>query len=126
MKIQLLKDILKTKVDNTSKYSQGRVYLFVFILAYIGCLGYYMFDPKVESMQTIIDSIQWAILLFAAYVFGTNGVSTTKDVFKMKTDAITAPAPAAAPKPVDEPKPTTDTKLPKDLTGGKKEEDLCT
>lgn len=122
MKIPLLRDILKVKVENSLRYSQGRVYLFVFILSYLGCLGYYMFDPKIESMQTIIDSVQWAILLFAAYVFGGKGVDATKTVFKMKTDAITPPVPA----PVETPKPAAEPKLPKDLTGGKKEEDLCT
>ena len=47
----------------------------------------------------------------------------------MKTDATTPTVPIKptdAPKPAEESKSTTDTKLPKDLTGGKKEEDLCT
>jgi len=130
MKKNLFKDILKVKTsDGTIKYSQGRIYLFIFVLAYIACLGYYMFDPKTESMETIIDSIQWAILLFAGYVFAGKGVDATKSVFKMKTDATTPTVPIKptdAPKPAEESKSTTDTKLPKDLTGGKKEEDLCT
>ena len=78
-----------------------------------------MFDPKTESMETIIDSIQWAILLFAGYVFAGKGVDATKSVFKMKTDATTPTVPIKptdAPKPAEESKSTTDTKLPKDLT----------
>jgi len=92
MKIQLFKDILKTKVEGSMKYSQGRIYLFVFIVAYLAVLLYYMFFPTAASMTTIIDSVQWAILLFAAYVFGTNGVSATKDIFKITNgkDAVAA------------------------------------
>ncbi len=103
MKIQLFKDILKTKVENGLKYSQGRVYLFVFVVAYVACLAYYMFAPVVTTMQTIIDSIQWAILLFAAYVFGTSGVTATKDIFKIKNGVPTSDSqPKQTDAPVDQ------------------------
>ena len=84
MKIKLFKDILKVKIDGVMKYSQGRVYLFVFILAYIASLAYYMFSPPAVSMQTIIDSLQWAITVFAVYVFGDKGVKIAKDAFTPK------------------------------------------
>ena len=84
MKFELFKDILKSKTDGAIKYSQGRIYLFVFVICYILSLGYYMFIPNTTSMQTIIDALQWAILLFAAYVFGTNGVTVTKEILKRK------------------------------------------
>ena len=87
MKIQILKDILKTKVDGQMRYSQGRIYLFVFVLGYIAALSYFMFKPNKDSMSSTIDALQWAILLFAAYVFGDKGVTATKEVFKMRTDA---------------------------------------
>ena len=85
MKIKLFKDILKVKIDGVMKYSQGRVYLFVFILAYIASLAYYMFSPPAVSMQTIIDSLQWAITVFAVYVFGDKGVKIAKDAFTPKS-----------------------------------------
>ena len=75
------------------KYSQGRVYLFVFILAYIASLAYYMFSPPAVSMKTIIDALQWAITVFAVYVFGDKGVKIAKDAFNPKSgnqDANTA------------------------------------
>jgi len=116
MKIQILKDILKSKVDGGMKYSQGRVYLFVFVISYIASLCYYMFIPNITSMQTIIDGLQWAILLFAAYVFGTNGVTVTKDILK-KSSNMVIPAPAPTPSPIE----TTP-----DKTNTSKEEDMCT
>jgi len=85
MKIKLFKDILKVKIDGVMKYSQGRVYLFVFILAYIASLAYYMFSPPAVSMQTIIDSLQWAITVFSVYVFGDKGVKIAKDAFTPKS-----------------------------------------
>jgi hypothetical protein len=78
MKFKLFKDILKVNLEGVSKYSQGRVYLFIFVLCYLASLIYYMYLPN--TMQTIIDSLQWAILLFAAYVFGDKGVQATKHI----------------------------------------------
>jgi hypothetical protein len=79
-KIKLFKDILKTKTTSGAlKYSQGRVYLFIFILAYISALTYFILQPN-DYMQTIVDALQWAILLFAAYVFGGKGVEATKNI----------------------------------------------
>jgi hypothetical protein len=82
MKITLLKDILKTKAEDGLRYSQGRIYLFVFVLCYLAVLGYYTFKPTdlQASIQTIIDSLQWGILLFAAYAFGTKSVEATKNI----------------------------------------------
>ena len=85
MKIKFFKDILKVKVEDGSlKYSQGRIYLFVFVVAYLAALVYYMFFGKNDSTTTIIDGLQWAILTFAVYVFGGKGVDAAKDVLKMK------------------------------------------
>lgn len=123
--MKLFKDILKTKVEGNLKYSQGRVYLFVFVIIYIAILTYYMFIPNTSSMQTIIDSVQWAILLFATYVFATNGTSVTKDIFKIKNgkDIITT-----VENSINSATPTTtasDNTPPSDITTSpSKEEDL--
>jgi hypothetical protein len=134
MKIKLFKDILKVKLDGVYKYSQGRVYLFVFVILYIACLTYYTFIANLPaSAQTIIDSLQWAIFLFAAYVLGGKGVSAVKDVFKIKSGKN-----YLIPPIINEDQ-NTDTTTNSDLnsnpndvvaplddinTGGKKEEDL--
>lgn len=91
MKIKLFKDILKTKVESGELlYSQGRVYLFIFVISYLLTLGYCVFVEKSDGyLQTIIESIQWAILLFAAYVFGGKGVNAVKQVFKTKNNQST-------------------------------------
>ena len=85
MKSQLLKDILKENMESFGfRYSQGRVYLLIFVLSYVACLAYFMFN-KTDTMATIIDSVQWAILVFAAYVFGGKSIDTTKQIFKIKS-----------------------------------------
>lgn len=136
MKAQLFKDILKAKVDGGFKYSQGRIYLFVFVLCYISSLTYYMFIPNTTSMLTIIDALQWAILLFAAYVFGDKGVVATKDIIttvKGKILPSSTPAPNPTPTPAaTEPIQNISDMAPTDMmpaemkSGDKKEEDLCT
>jgi len=110
------------------------VYLFVFVILYIACLTYYTFIANLPaSAQTIIDSLQWAIFLFAAYVLGGKGVSAVKDVFKIKSGKN-----YLIPPIINEDQ-NTDTTTNSDLnsnpndvvaplddinTGGKKEEDL--
>jgi len=119
MKWNLFKDILKVKVEGSRlKFSQGRVYLFAFIVCYIATLAYYMF--KTDSMTTIIDSIQWAILLFAAYVFGGKGVNIAKNVFNKKDNSSSTP-------PTNTPTTNAVNDEPQaDVPAEKKEEDLCT
>jgi len=120
MKSTFFRDILKSKVANNGfKFSQGRVYLFVFILCYIAALGYYLFVPNVDSMTTIIEALQWAILLFAAYVFGGKGIEATKQVFKIKNEKDTTDGNDTTNPPVKTPTPPAN-------NGNTKEEDLCT
>lgn len=137
MKAQLFKDILKAKVDGDFKYSQGRIYLLVFILCYISSLAYYMFIPNTTSMLTIIESLQWAILLFAAYVFGDKGVVATKEIIttvkgKILPNSVPTQTISAAPATPVEPVQNTSDMAPTDMmppemkSGDKKEEDLCT
>jgi hypothetical protein len=120
--MKLFKDILKVKVDNGLKYSQGRIYLFTFILIYIAYLIYYMFFPATIS-QIIIDSLQWAILLFAGYVFAGKGITATKDIFKNKSsDSTTATTTATVTTTATSTAAPAVTKPP----SIKNEEDLCT
>jgi hypothetical protein len=77
-----------------------------------------MFVPKIDSMITIIEALQWAILLFAAYVFGGKGIEATKHVLKMKNEKDTSQKSDTANNQTDIPSPTTNRET--------KEEDLCT
>ena len=83
LKTTIFSDILKIKKGKNIKYSQGRVYLFVFVLLYISCLIYFSIKPA-NIMDTIIDSLQWAILLFAVYAFGDKSSDTLNDLFGSK------------------------------------------
>lgn len=86
----LLNDILKDKQpDGSMKYSQGRVYLLLSIISYyimIGMLTSKALKPAVgfdnHSLQMIVDALQWAIALFAGYVFGTKGLEALKLIMK--------------------------------------------
>jgi len=88
IKIQLLADILKEK----GKYSQGRVYLLLSILAYYTTLGILTHsgikkgsEIDLATFNDIIDALQWSMGLFAGYVFGGKGLETLK-VILGKTD----------------------------------------
>jgi hypothetical protein len=84
-KSHFFRDILKSQVEGNLKYSQGRTYLFLFVILYVATLAYNLFAQNPPtSIPSIISALQWAILLFSAYVFGTNGLSATKEIFKIK------------------------------------------
>lgn len=83
-RFKLFKDILKEK----DKYSQGRVYLFLSILAYYITLtiltlkGVYNYkEVDLNSFKIIVDALQWAMALFAGYVFGGKGLDILKVIF---------------------------------------------
>jgi hypothetical protein len=70
-------------------------------------------------MSETTDAIQWAILLFATYVFGGKGVTATKDIFstiKGKTTNGTQTTQTSS----------TSTTTTGNIPPGKKEEDMCT
>lgn len=88
IKIKLLADILKEK----GIYSQGRVYLLISILAYYTTLGILTHsgirkgsEIDLKTFDNIISALQWAMGLFAGYVFGGKGLETLK-VIMGKTD----------------------------------------
>jgi hypothetical protein len=85
--MKLFKDILTER----TKYSQGRVYLFFSIVAYYTVLGILTFygmktgvdhetDVDLNSFEIIIESLKYAMVLFAGYVFGNKGLETIKTV----------------------------------------------
>lgn len=92
MKLKIFKDILTEKVGNEKMYSQGRVYLLWSVIAYYIIIGFMAikslrpdFDIEVATLQTIIDALQWALGLFAGYVFGGKGLETIKTVLGKTT-----------------------------------------
>lgn len=87
--LKLFKDILKER----TKYSQGRVYLFLSIVAYYTTLAILTIKGSakeanidLDSFQIIVDALQWAMGLFAGYVFGGKGIEALKYVMGNKKD----------------------------------------
>jgi hypothetical protein len=70
----MLKDMLKEK----GKWSQGRVYLLVSVIAYYITLGFLMVaglhksnnDLDLDKFEIIINALEYAMVLFGGYVFG--------------------------------------------------------
>lgn len=95
MKFKLFKDILTESEGKETFYSQGRFYLLISIIAYYITLGFVTWkalhpttDIKETTLDTIIEALQWAIALFASYVFGGKVVGTVKTMFgKSPTEA---------------------------------------
>ncbi len=93
MKSNLFKDILQEKKSNQLKYSQGRVYLFLSVLAYYVILSIITIrglktgsDIDVKTLEIVVDALQWAILVMGSYVFGGKGLEVIKAVSKKKID----------------------------------------
>jgi len=80
IKIQLLADMLKEK----GKYSQGRVYLLLSIIAYYMTLGIITHSgvkgTDLTTFTTVIEALQWSMGLFAGYVFGGKGIEAIKTI----------------------------------------------
>jgi len=81
IKIQLLADMLKEK----GKWSQGRVYLLLSILAYYSTLSILTHsgikkasEIDLKTFDNIIQALQWSMGLFAGYVFGGKGLDALK------------------------------------------------
>lgn len=70
----MFKDMLKEK----GKWSQGRVYLLVSVIAYYITLGFLMVaglhksnnDLDLDKFEIIINALEYAMVLFGGYVFG--------------------------------------------------------
>lgn len=83
LKYKMFTDILKEK----GKYSQGRIYLLISALAYYltlailtaaGISPTYQKDLDINNFKIIVDALQYAMVLFAGYVFGGKFVDVVK------------------------------------------------
>lgn len=107
--MKLFNDILKEKdTDGLMKFSQGRVYLFVSLIAYyaaIGVLTGKAIKPNVgfdtNTIQMIVDALQWVILLMAGYVFGGKGLEIVKLLMTRTTPNALGKKIAEKVKPAD-------------------------
>jgi len=97
---KMWKEILKeTDPTGQKSYSQARVYLLFSVVAYyitMGIVTWKAMHPTTDinegSLGTIIEALQWAILLFAGYAFGGKLIEGFKTVFT-KTTKDTPPTP---------------------------------
>ena len=92
---KLLDHILKERTPEGRIFSQGRVYLLWSVVAYYATLGiitYKSMKPDatidLDPLKLIIDALQWAMMLFAGYVFGSKGL----DVVKLLMNRAATPA----------------------------------
>ena len=80
--MKLFKDILKEK----GMYSQGRVYLFVSIVAYYVTLTILTLtglfskraDIDLNNFTIVVEALKYAMMLFAGYVFGGKFLDVVK------------------------------------------------
>lgn len=86
--MKFFKDILKEtdKTTNETKFSQGRVYMLVSVVAYYLTIGVLLAagmhattDIDLTKFKVVIDALEFAMVLFGGYVFGGKIV----DVFKV-------------------------------------------
>jgi len=79
-KFKIISDIL----TESGKYSQGRVYLLFSVLAYyitLGILtgfGISRLNIELMNFRMIIDALEYAMTLFAGYVFGGKAIEIIK------------------------------------------------
>jgi hypothetical protein len=91
-KFKLFKDILKER----TKYSQGRVYLFGSIIAYYVTLAILTYsgirkdDIDMENFKMIVEALEYALTLFAGYVFGGKAIEIIKVLKSPKSESTDA------------------------------------
>jgi hypothetical protein len=75
-KLKFFNDILKER----GKYSQGRIYLLLSVVAYYLTLailtiaGIRKDEIEMENFRMIVDALEYAMALFAGYAFGGKAV----------------------------------------------------
>jgi hypothetical protein len=87
---KLFSDLLMEK----GFYSQGRIYLFISVLAYYITLGILTCtgmskkhaDIDINNFKMIVDGLQYAMFLFAGYVFGGKFVDVLKEAKYLKSN----------------------------------------
>jgi hypothetical protein len=86
--MKFFRDILKETdtTTNETKFSQGRVYMLVSVVAYYLTIGVLLAagmhktaDVDLTKFKVVIDALEFAMVLFGGYVFGGKIV----DVFKI-------------------------------------------
>lgn len=100
-RFKIFKDMLKER----TKYSQGRVYLMISVIAYYATLGILTWagigkkhaDLDMDNFNIIIEGLKYAMMLFAGYVFGGKAV----DVMKMLVGNKISPSRTTEPSDVD-------------------------
>jgi hypothetical protein len=88
IKFKIIKDMLMEK----GFYSQGRVYLFISIIAYYATLGILTCTGlrsktaqiDINNFKIIVDGLQYSMVLFAGYVFGGKFIDVIKEVKYLK------------------------------------------
>ena len=86
MKSNLLQDILKEKLKSGKlKFSQGRIYLFLSIIAFYACMSFLTWkgfhceeEVNLDSFKIVVEGLKWAMLLFAGYTTAGKGIGVIK------------------------------------------------
>ena len=74
------------------KYSQGRVYLLLSVLAYYVTLailtisGTTKGDIEMDNFKMIVDALEYAMTLFGGYVFGGKFIDAYKSTKEVKEE----------------------------------------
>jgi len=107
--MKILKDILTETHDGITKYSQGRVYLFISFFAFFGTLIYMAIktyrcvtsgeEISLESESLIIDALKWCLGAFALYVLGGKGFTVMNN--KANGESPVKPQKTPARKPAE-------------------------
>lgn len=96
--MKLFQDILKEtdKTTNEVKFSQGRVYLLLAIIAYYLTLGILVIagmqknnDVDLSKFRIVVDALEFALVLFGGYVFGGKIVDVFRALRPGSADNIT-------------------------------------
>ena len=93
LNFKMWKEMLReTDPTGQKSYSQARVYLLFSVVAYyitLGIVTWKAMHPSTDisegSLKTILEALQWAILLFAGYAFGGKLIDGFKTVFSKGT-----------------------------------------
>jgi hypothetical protein len=95
--LKLFRDILKETdpTSNETKFSQGRVYLLIAIIAYYLTLGILVLagmqknnDVDLSKFRIVVDALEFALVLFGGYVFGGKIVDVFKILRPNSTDSL--------------------------------------
>ena len=79
MKLDFIKKNLFTDIlKKNGEFSQGRVYMFISVVAYFGTHGIMLFkayhptdsEINIEYLKMVRDGLEYAMALFGSYTFG--------------------------------------------------------